>query len=172
MELRKIICIGDEKMTIEELQKIIIENFQKDGFIHINGLDFSDYYLDISGIKAKTIDQSEHTADIIWQKKHHTKRIYQNGHEADYIFQAEHDAKTIDQSQHKNAEYVYQCDIMADIIHQYGHTAKQIFQKNTAEYVGPYNPVYNSNRVITSGTYERAMKRTAKQANGWLTGKR
>ena len=160
-------------LTIEELAQIIIKNFSnKNGSIKLEGLDFTGHYVDISKMSANNIRQSKHKAEIIWQEDHEATDIYQRYHHAKTICQEDQTAKTINQANHKEAEYIYQCGHQADIIHQYGHTAKQIFQKNTAEYVGPYNPVYESNREITSGTYKRAINRKTKQADGWLTGKK
>ena len=104
-------------LTIEELAQIIENNFTtNEGTINIRGLKFAGKLVDISGMKAKEINQSKHITDI----------IYQDEHKAVFISQSHHNAYEIEQKEHA-ANYIDQNDHEADYINQSGQTVKKLF---------------------------------------------
>ena len=75
-------------MSKKELVEFLIENFTNEyGLVDLQGLDFGDKGVVLSGMKANKIHQGDHTAKIIFQSYHTATEIYQFGHKATEIFQ-------------------------------------------------------------------------------------
>lgn len=76
----------ENKMTINELRDIIIENFKnKQGNVEISGLDFSNFdgYIDIGGMRVKgNLHQSGHRVEgDLFQSRHEVKgEIFEGNH--------------------------------------------------------------------------------------------
>lgn len=91
-----------EKTKEEKLVDYIKENFMSSsGYIDIRGLDFGDCTIDFSRMKAKSIGQNNHRADVINQTGHNAKEVFQSYHTSDEVTQSYHVATKILQEGHE-----------------------------------------------------------------------
>ena len=88
-------------MKIEELNKIIIDNFtDQRGIVNINGLHFGNRKLRMNFIQAETISMNCAVADTIIQCGHVAREIEQNEHTCEKVMQVRHRALNVLEGQH------------------------------------------------------------------------
>ena len=89
---------SEGKMTLQELQELIIQNFNNGGRIDLTGLDFSGYLVSFNNMKAKIIYSSNLEANTIQQSNHRANCIIQSSHNAEFITQDSHNCVAVEQT--------------------------------------------------------------------------